>query len=53
MVSIIVGVVLVIVGIVTWVGTMSVAHALAIFIGLMGILILVYGVAPVAYIRRQ
>lgn len=53
MASIIIGIILVIIGILTWTGTMTVAHALAAFIGLMGVLILLYGVAPVAYIRRQ
>jgi hypothetical protein len=43
MLSVIIGVALVIVAVVLWVGNLSVSHALAIFIGLFGVLILLWG----------
>jgi Flp pilus assembly protein protease CpaA len=43
MVSVIIGVVLVIVAVVLWVGHLSVEHALAILIGALGVLVLLYG----------
>jgi Flp pilus assembly protein TadB len=42
-ISLIVGVVLVIVGVMLWLGGISVAHALAILIGLIGILVIMWG----------
>lgn len=43
MLSVLIGVVLVIVAVVLWLGNMTVAHALAILIGLVGVLVLLYG----------
>lgn len=43
MLSVLIGVALVIVAVVLWLGGVSVAHALAILIGLIGILVLLYG----------
>ena len=43
MFSVLIGIALVIVAVLTWLGSMSVAHALAIFIGLVGVLVLLYG----------
>jgi hypothetical protein len=53
MASVIAGIVLVIVAVVLWVGHLSVDHALAILIGIVGVLILLFGVVPVTYFRRQ
>jgi hypothetical protein len=43
MFSVLIGIALVIVAVVLWVGGMTVAHALAILIGLIGVLVLLYG----------
>jgi hypothetical protein len=43
MFSVLIGIALVIVAVVLWLGTVSVAHALAILIGLIGVLVLLYG----------
>jgi len=43
MLSVLIGVALVIVAVVLWLGNITVPHALAIFIGLFGVLILVWG----------
>jgi hypothetical protein len=43
MISVLVGIVLVIVAVILWVGSMSLAHAVAILIGLIGILVILWG----------
>jgi hypothetical protein len=43
MFSVLIGIALVIVAVVLWLGGMTVAHALAILIGLVGALVLLYG----------
>lgn len=43
MFSVLIGVVLVIAAALLWLGSLSVAHALAILIGLVGVLVLLYG----------
>jgi hypothetical protein len=53
MLAILGGIVLVIVAVVLWVSHISVEHALAIFIGIVGILVLLGGVVPGQYWRRN
>lgn len=43
MFSVLIGIALVIVAVVLWLGNISVAHALAILTGLLGALVLLYG----------
>jgi hypothetical protein len=43
MLSVLIGIALVIVAVVLWVGNITVPHALAILIGLVGVLVLLYG----------
>jgi hypothetical protein len=50
--SAIAGIVLVIVAVMLWVAKISPEHALAIFIGIIGVVILLAGVVPVRFIRR-
>jgi hypothetical protein len=52
MLAIIGGIVLIIVGVVLWLGNISVEHALAIFIGIIGIILLLAGFLPGQYLRR-
>jgi hypothetical protein len=52
MVAILVGIALVIVAVVLWLGDVSTAHALAIFIGIIGLLIALAGIIPGQYLRR-
>jgi spore maturation protein SpmA len=51
MVSVIVGVLMIILAVILWVGHISLPHAVAIMIGLIGLLVLLFGVVPVAYTR--
>lgn len=52
MFSVLIGVVLVIAAVLLWLGSLSVAHALAILIGLVGVLVLLYGLGDrVRYTR--
>lgn len=53
MASIIAGIVLIIAAVLLWAGTLTLVHAMAITIGILGVLILLYGVVPVAYFRRR
>lgn len=53
MASIIAGIILVITAVFLWAGTISLVHALALTIGTIGVLVLLYGVVPVAYFRRR
>ena len=43
MLSVLIGIALVIVAVVLWLGNITVPHALAILIGLIGVLVLLYG----------
>jgi hypothetical protein len=43
MFSVLIGVIMVIAAVVLWLGHMTVAHALALLIGLIGVLVLLYG----------
>ena len=52
MIAAIIGIILVIVGVVLWLGDVSTAHALAILIGVLGVLIILGGLLPGRYIRR-
>jgi len=52
MAAIIAGIIMIIVAVVLWLGHIGTAHALAILIGLIGVLILLAGVVPGRYIHR-
>jgi hypothetical protein len=52
MVSVIIGIVLVVVAVVLWLGHISAGHALAILIGAAGVLMLLWGFVPGTYMRR-
>lgn len=52
MASVIAGIVLVIAAVILWLGHLTVDHALAILIGVIGVLILLFGVVPVTWVRR-
>jgi hypothetical protein len=43
MVSVLIGIVLVIAAVLLWLGNITVAHALALFIGFVGVLVLLWG----------
>lgn len=54
MLAVIVGIVLVIVGVALWLGGLTLAHAVAVFIGLVGVLLVCYYLLPAnAYARRR
>jgi hypothetical protein len=53
MVAVLVGVVLIIVAVFMWVGHITPEHAIAILTGAIGVLILLGGVVPWTYFRRQ
>lgn len=54
MTAALIGIALVIVAVVLWVGGLTVAHAIAILIGLIGILLVLYwGLPASAYARRK
>jgi hypothetical protein len=52
MLAIIGGIVLIIVAVILWLGNISLEHAMAIFVGIVGIIILLAGFVPTRYIRR-
>jgi hypothetical protein len=52
MVAALVGIALVILAVLLWVGGVSVAHAIAIFIGLIGVLLVLYWGLPGGWGRR-
>ena len=52
MLAVLAGIVFIIVGIVLWLGNLSVEHALAIFIGLTGVLLIAYWAYPAGWSRR-
>jgi len=49
MVSVIIGIVLVIVAVITWVGKLTPDHAIAILTGAIGVLVLLGGIIPRGY----
>jgi len=51
MVSVLIGVLMIIVAVVLWLGHISLAHAVAIMIGLIGLIVLLYGALPGRYTR--
>lgn len=52
MFSVLIGIVMVITAVLLWLGSLTVAHALAILIGLVGVLVLLYGLGDrVRYTR--
>lgn len=53
MASVIIGIFLVIVSVVTWLGHVTPAHAIAILLGAIGVLLIIGGVVPVRYFRRE
>lgn len=53
MVSVIAGIVLVIVAVILWLGNITVPHALAILIGVIGVLCILGGFVPGHYFRRD
>jgi hypothetical protein len=53
MIAIIGGIVLIIAGVITWLGNISLDHALAIFMVIIGVIIILYGVAPAHWSYRN
>jgi hypothetical protein len=51
--SAIAGLVLVVVAVVVWLGHLTVDHALAILIGIIGVLLVLFGYLPGTYFRRR
>ena len=52
MVAALAGIALIIIAVLLWLGSVSVAHALAIFIGLIGVVLLLYWGLPGGWGRR-
>ncbi len=52
MIAVLIGVALVIVAVVLWLGNLTVAHALAILIGMIGLLLVCYWAYPAGWGRR-
>jgi hypothetical protein len=54
MIAVLIGLALVVVAVVLWVGALTVAHAVAILIGALGVLLVLYWALPAgAYARRS
>jgi hypothetical protein len=53
MLAVLLGLVLVIVAVVTWLGQLGAAHAVAIGLGVLGVLLVVYGAVPAQWVRRS
>ncbi len=54
MIAALIGLALVVVAVVLWVGGLTVAHAVAILIGAIGVLLVLYWAAPTAvWVRRS
>lgn len=53
MLAVLLGIVLVIVAVVTWLGHLGAAHAVALGLGVLGVLLIVYGTAPAHWVRRS
>jgi membrane protein implicated in regulation of membrane protease activity len=47
------GIALIIAGVVAWLGNISLEHALAIFMVIVGVLVILYGVAPTYWSYRR
>ena len=52
MIAAIAGIILIIAAVLLWAGALTVVHALALTIGIIGVLILLWGFVPAAYVRR-
>jgi hypothetical protein len=52
MLAVLAGIALIIIGVVTWLGDLTVTHALALFIGIIGVLLLAYWAYPAGWGRR-
>jgi hypothetical protein len=52
MLAVLAGIALIIVGVVLWLGNLTVAHGLALFTGITGILLLAYWAYPAGWTRR-
>jgi drug/metabolite transporter (DMT)-like permease len=52
MIAALTGIIMVIVAVVLWLGNISTGHALAILIGILGVLIILGGLLPGRYLRR-
>lgn len=53
MIAIIGGIVLIIAGVIAWIGNITLIHALAIFMVIIGAIIILYGVAPTHWSYRR
>jgi hypothetical protein len=53
MVAVIAGLVLFLCGILLWTGTLSLAHALAVFIGIAGLALVLWYLVPARYAGRR
>ena len=54
MIAVLIGIIMIIVAVILWLGDLTTAHAVAIEIGLLGILLLLYWALPAtAYARRR
>jgi hypothetical protein len=53
MLAVVIGIAFVILAVVLWLAGITIGHALAILIGLIGILIILYGVVPASVWRRR
>lgn len=53
MLQIIAGIILIIAGVVTWLGNLSLAHAMAIFLVVIGVILALTYVVPTTYYRRR
>ena len=51
--QVIAGIILIIAGVVTWLGDLSLPHAMAVLLGVIGILLALSYVVPVTYMRRR
>lgn len=53
MISIIAGIILIIDGVLTWIGTITMAHSVAVFLIVIGVLLALTYVVPFSYYRRR
>ena len=51
--QVIAGIILIIAGVVTWLGDLSLPHAMAVLLGVIGVLLALSYVVPVGYMRRR
>lgn len=52
MLAVLIGIIYIITAVILWVAKVSTAHAIAILMGLLGVLLLAYGALPVYFNRR-